>query len=56
MTCILVCSFAFTTKSPSVLLVSLRAGGVGLNLTCANKAYMMDLWWNSAVEDQAMDR
>ncbi|KAI9480559.1 MAG: SNF2 family N-terminal domain-containing protein [Benjaminiella poitrasii] len=40
----------------SVLLISLRAGGVGLNLTCANRVIMMDPWWNFAVESQAIDR
>lgn len=40
----------------SILLLSLKAGGVGLNLTCANRAYMMDPWWSPAVEDQAIDR
>ena len=39
-----------------VLLISLRAGGVGLNLTAANRVYMMDSWWNVAVENQAVDR
>ena len=43
-------------KSPDVLFVSLKAGGVGINLTCANCVYMLDPWWNPAVEDQAMDR
>ena len=39
-----------------VLLLSLRAGGVGLNLTAANRVYMMDPWWSWAVEAQAIDR
>ncbi|CDZ96852.1 dna repair protein rad5 [Phaffia rhodozyma] len=39
-----------------VLLVSLRAGGVGLNLTAANRCYLMDPYWNPAVENQAVDR
>lgn len=39
-----------------VLLLSLRAGGVGLNLTMANKVFMMDPWWSFAVEAQAIDR
>ncbi|KAI7905546.1 SNF2 family N-terminal domain-containing protein [Cokeromyces recurvatus] len=39
-----------------VLLISLRAGGVGLNLTCANRVIMMDPWWNFAIESQAIDR
>ena len=38
-----------------VLLVSLKAGGVGLNLTCATRVYLLDPWWNPAVEDQACD-
>jgi len=41
---------------PYVLLLSLRAGGVGLNLTCAHKVFMMDPWWSFAVEAQAIDR
>jgi SNF2 family DNA or RNA helicase len=32
------------------------AGGTGLNLTRANRVYLMDSWWNAAAEDQAMDR
>ena len=36
-----------------VLLVSLKAGGVGLNLVAASRLYMLDLWWNPAVEEQA---
>jgi hypothetical protein len=39
-----------------VLLVSTRAGGTGLNLTEAAHAFMMDCWWNAAVDEQAMDR
>ena len=37
---------------PPVMLVSLKAGGVGLNLTAANHVVMYDLWWNPAVEQQ----
>ncbi|EFR04621.1 DNA repair protein rad5 [Nannizzia gypsea CBS 118893] len=44
------------TLPPSVLLISLRAGGVGLNLTVANHVFMMDPWWSFAVEAQAIDR
>lgn len=40
----------------TVLLLSLRAGGVGLNLTCATRVYVMDPWWSFAVEAQAIDR
>jgi len=41
---------------PTVLLLSLRAGGVGLNLTAASRVFMMDPWWSWAVEAQAVDR
>jgi SNF2 family DNA or RNA helicase len=37
-------------------LISLRAGGVGLNLTAADHVFLLDPWWNPAVEDQAADR
>lgn len=43
-------------KGFMVLLISLRAGGVGLNLTSAGRVYMMDPWWSFAVEAQAIDR
>lgn len=42
--------------APRVLLVSLRAGGTGLNLTHASHCFLMDLWWNEAADLQAMDR
>ncbi len=41
---------------PPVLLVSLKAGGTGLNLTAASHVIHLDRWWNPAVEDQATDR
>jgi len=41
---------------PPVLLISLKAGGTGLNLTAANRVIHFDRWWNPAVEDQATDR
>jgi superfamily II DNA or RNA helicase len=41
---------------PPVLLLSLKAGGTGLNLTAADHVFLMDLWWNPAVEQQAADR
>src|SRR5262249_52545058 len=41
---------------PEVLLVSLKAGGTGLNLTAADHVFLLDPWWNPAVEDQAADR
>jgi non-specific serine/threonine protein kinase len=39
-----------------VFLISLKAGGVGLNLTSADYVYLIDPWWNPAVEQQAIDR
>lgn len=41
---------------PSVMLLSLKAGGVGLTLTAADQVYLLDPWWNPAAEDQASDR
>jgi hypothetical protein len=47
----------FQSRSASpLLLVSLRAGGTGLNLTAASRVVHYDRWWNPAVEDQATDR
>jgi SNF2 family DNA or RNA helicase len=40
----------------SVLLLSLRAASLGLNLVVANHVVLLDLWWNPSVEDQAIDR
>jgi SNF2 family DNA or RNA helicase len=45
-----------TGEGPAILLVSLRAGGTGLNLTGASHVVHYDRWWNPAVEDQATDR
>lgn len=42
--------------SVTVLLLSLKAGGVGLNLTEASRAFMCDPWWSPSIEDQAIDR
>jgi non-specific serine/threonine protein kinase len=39
-----------------VFLISLKAGGVGLNLTAADYVYLVDPWWNPAAEQQAIDR
>jgi SNF2 family DNA or RNA helicase len=41
---------------PPVFLLSLKAGGTGLNLTAADYVFHLDPWWNPAVEDQATDR
>ena len=43
-------------EGPPVQLISLRAGGTGLNLTAASRVIHFDRWWNPAVEDQATDR
>ena len=43
-------------KSPSLFILSIKAGGVGLNLTSANHVFHIDRWWNPAVENQATDR
>ncbi len=43
-------------KNINVFLISLKAGGVGLNLTEADYVYIVDPWWNPAVEQQAIDR
>ncbi|MEW9701684.1 DEAD/DEAH box helicase [Paenibacillus sp. SI8] len=43
-------------SSPGIFVLSLKAGGVGLNLTAANHVFHFDRWWNPAVENQATDR
>jgi hypothetical protein len=45
-----------TAKGPGAMVLSLKAGGTGLNLTAANHVVLYDRWWNPAVEDQARDR
>ncbi len=47
---------AFQQGSDPLFLISLKAGGVGLNLTAAENVIHLDPWWNPAVEDQASDR
>ena len=47
---------AFQSGKGDVFLISLKAGGLGLNLTAADFVIHMDPWWNPAVEDQASDR
>ncbi|MCP3469397.1 DEAD/DEAH box helicase [Bradyrhizobium sp. CCGUVB1N3] len=47
---------AFQNGSSEIFLVSLKAGGVGLNLTAADTVIIFDPWWNPAVEEQAIDR
>ena len=45
-----------TQEGPDIFVLSLKAGGVGLNLTRANHVFHFDRWWNPAVENQATDR
>jgi SNF2 family DNA or RNA helicase len=47
---------AFQAGQGDLFLISLKAGGLGLNLTAADYVLHMDPWWNPAVEDQASDR
>lgn len=49
-------SFQEDSDGAKVMLLSLKAGGVGLNLTAATHVFHFDRWWNPAVEDQATDR
>ncbi|KAG9120079.1 hypothetical protein FRC07_004585 [Ceratobasidium sp. 392] len=43
-------------RNPQVLLISLKSGATGLNLTVANHLFLMDPWWQEAIESQAIDR
>jgi SNF2 family DNA or RNA helicase len=52
----MIAEFQDAETEPSVFLLSLRAGGVGITLTKANHVFHFDRWWNPAVEDQATDR
>lgn len=45
-----------TNRKGSVLLISMKAGGVGLNLVAASSCFIADPWWNGAVEDQCVNR
>jgi SNF2 family DNA or RNA helicase len=45
-----------TDEDCGVFLISLKAGGLGLNLTAAEYVFLLDPWWNPAVEAQAVDR
>jgi SNF2 family DNA or RNA helicase len=47
---------AFQNGEKRVFLISLKAGGFGLNLTAADYVFMLDPWWNPAAENQAIDR
>jgi len=46
----------FQNGGPPLFILSLKAGGLGLNLTAANHVFHFDRWWNPAVENQATDR
>jgi SNF2 family DNA or RNA helicase len=46
----------FQNGDAQIFLISLKAGGFGLNLTAASYIFLMDPWWNPAVERQAIDR
>ncbi|MBD2136790.1 helicase [Anabaena sp. FACHB-1237] len=48
--------FQHDPQGPPIMILSLKAGGVGLNLTKANHVFHFDRWWNPAVENQATDR
>ena len=48
--------FQESKDAPPFFVLSLKAGGTGLNLTGANHVVMFDRWWNPAVEQQAVDR
>ncbi|OLS14954.1 MAG: SNF2 family helicase [Promethearchaeota archaeon CR_4] len=52
----MVSRFQSPCAQPAVFILSLKAGGVGLNLTAANHVFHYDRWWNPAVENQATDR
>ena len=52
----LVSRFQEETSGPPFFILSVKAGGVGLNLTAANHVFHFDRWWNPAVENQATDR
>jgi SNF2 family DNA or RNA helicase len=52
----MVARFQEEANGPPIFILSLKAGGTGLNLTRANHVFHYDRWWNPAVEDQATDR
>jgi SNF2 family DNA or RNA helicase len=52
----MIAEFQDPETEPSVFILSLKAGGVGITLTKANHVFHFDRWWNPAVEDQATDR
>jgi SNF2 family DNA or RNA helicase len=52
----MIAEFQDPDTEPSIFILSLKAGGVGITLTKANHVFHFDRWWNPAVEDQATDR
>ena len=52
----MVTNFQAPETEPTIFILSLKAGGVGITLTKANHVFHFDRWWNPAVEDQATDR
>jgi SNF2 family DNA or RNA helicase len=52
----MVARFQEEEDAPGIFILSLKAGGTGLNLTRANHVFHFDRWWNPAVENQATDR
>ena len=52
----MIAEFQTPETEPSVFILSLKAGGVGITLTKANHVFHFDRWWNPAVENQATDR
>jgi SNF2 family DNA or RNA helicase len=53
---VMVKRFQEEDNGPPIFILSLKAGGTGLNLTRANRVFHYDRWWNPAVENQATDR
>ncbi|KAI9227603.1 MAG: SNF2 family N-terminal domain-containing protein [Piptocephalis tieghemiana] len=49
-------SSSSSSSPPRVLLISLSCGSLGLNLTAASQVFLMDPWWNSSIQEQAIDR
>ncbi|SCV70542.1 BQ2448_1936 [Microbotryum intermedium] len=45
-----------TDPATTIILISIKCGSVGLNLTCCSRVVLLDLWWNPAIENQAFDR
>ncbi|MDH4129710.1 MAG: DEAD/DEAH box helicase, partial [Spirochaetota bacterium] len=52
----MIMEFQNPETEPSIFILSLKAGGIGINLTKANHVFHFDRWWNPAVENQATDR